>query len=166
MSNLVLSLLWFSSQILPTFCWFRRRQRFSTVAHSLMERIISRANPLCCYSGRWNAITPAAAVFLALYAIGIPAAFLYILMRYRRSPQGFQSADFIARYSALTLPYISSRWWYELVNIARRASLILSIDLLASTDNVFIQANFVVFFIVTFLIITLFIRTISAHCPS
>lgn len=112
---------------------------------------------LQCYTGSWRVHAPFAGAFIIIYSVGIPALFWAILMYHHRRPDGFASSTFIARYSALTLPYLPSKWYYEIINLSRRAAIVLALDLTARSDSISIQVNVVVLIIVSYLVLSLFL---------
>lgn len=112
---------------------------------------------LQCYVGAWRTHAPFAGVFVFLYGVCIPLLFWAILLYHRKQPEGFASARFVSRYSALTLPYLPSKWYFEIINLSRRAMIILALDLLARVDNVSVQVNVVVLVIVIYLVLSLFL---------
>lgn len=93
-----------------------------------------------------------------LWGLGIPLGLWYLLDKHRRKPLGLNSPEFIARYSSLTLPFLSDRWYFECVNMLRRFLVILVLDLLAPVDNVFVQANLVILVLSAFLVFSLILQ--------
>jgi hypothetical protein len=80
-----------------------------------------------CYTDEWYNSFGGVIFFIVLYAGIVPFALAYFFWRNRRK---LDSPEFAALYDVLIKPYRRGCYWWELVNMIRKAAFIIVIDFL------------------------------------
>jgi hypothetical protein len=78
-----------------------------------------------CYEGNWTSNLPFVVLLMVVYVILFPCWLAWILFRYGRE-QGLDSLWFTSRYGLLTRPYRRKMYFWELVNLLRRAVMVVA----------------------------------------
>ena len=107
---------------------------------------IYRAVNTRCYDDEWQENSFLLYAAIALYVVGIPMGFGFIL-RNSMNNRTIGSQGFNDRFGVLAIPYRDKFFWFELLNLLRRVSVVLTIDILHGDEHRFYQLFFLIFII-------------------
>lgn len=93
----------------------------------------SSTSTVCFDEDYYKEWIPWIVTFFLLYVMGIPLATAFILWRNRYR---LQSKQFLSYFGGVTLPYRDQFFWFELMNLSRKACIVILIDFfyIISTD--------------------------------
>ena len=107
---------------------------FNCVLLDGVDTFVIASNPSeRCFTEEWYDKLGFVIVFGSLYFVVLPGILIWILMKYRGR---FETLDFINRFGALTRSYRPEYFYWELVEIMRKASIVICIDFLTLTSSV------------------------------
>jgi hypothetical protein len=87
-----------------------------------------------CYQSEWNKNFPFVLLFFFAYGFLIPACLAFVLFRYGRG-DGSDTLWFTVRFGFLTKPYRKEVYYWELVNLLRRAAFVASTSFWRSNSS-------------------------------
>ena len=102
-----------------------------------------------CYDDEWRSWIPLVSMFLVLYALMLPGYVSFILYKYRLTSTG---EEFHRFYGSLTRPYNEKFFFWELIAISKKVTLLTFSDFLSfgyssNESKVFVIASVLFFFL-------------------
>jgi hypothetical protein len=94
---------------------------------------LTNAPSLQCFDSNWNSHLPAVIFFGILYVVSIPLFLSWLFWRLRHE---IHSKKFISRYNLLVSSYKPRFFYFELVNMLKKALFVLSTGYFSSTPSV------------------------------
>jgi hypothetical protein len=91
-----------------------------------------------CYSGKWLRNLPFVVIFLFIYGLLFPLVLIFIFLWYGRG-DGKDSLWFSSRFGLLTRPYRRRVYYWEMINLLRRAILAVTTSLWKSAESAYAE---------------------------
>jgi hypothetical protein len=107
---------------------------FQCVKQTNGEYFIDSYPAELCFQGNWNKNLPAVIFFALIYVIAFPTCLTYVMYCYGRG-DGVDTLWFSVRFGLITRPYRKEVYYWELVNLLRKAAFVLSTSFWQSTSS-------------------------------
>jgi hypothetical protein len=134
----LISQLVFYCATLYTFIISSAISPFKCVQQSNGSSFLSDYPTEPCFSGRWATNFPAVVTFFVFYGLLFPLSLIFIFLRYG-SGSGKDSLWFTSRFGLLTRPYRRSVYYWELINLLRRAILAITTSFWKSAEAAYVE---------------------------
>jgi hypothetical protein len=91
-----------------------------------------------CYTADWYSHLPVVVVFIFMYAVCIPLAVVFVLVRHFKKEQHQES---LRMFGSLVLPYKTQFFYWEVVCMLKKALFVVSTEFINSTQGFFVRSS-------------------------